>query len=80
MEVFGPSVVVEADEFYRSMAAIPASTIFATVKDVLTSNVPQDDCSPEDLFQLSYVFDRGAGFVDFLFPLLDLMSTLFIYL
>ena len=56
------------------MAGIPASTIFATVKDVLTSNVPQDDCSPEDLFQLSYVFDRGAVFVDFLFPLLDLMS------
>ena len=68
-----PSMAVVAGEFYGSMPAIPTSTIFATVEDVLTSNVPQDDCSPVDLSQLSY-FDRGAGFVDFLFLLLDLMS------
>ena len=74
VEVFGPSVDVVADEFYGSMAAISTSTIFPTVENVLASDVPQDDCSFEDLFQLSYVIDRGAGFVDSLFPLLDLMS------
>ena len=74
VEVFGPSVAVVADEFYGSMAAIPTSTIFAIVEDDLTNNVPQDDCSFEDLFQLRYVIDRDAGFVDSPFPLLDLLS------
>ena len=58
-----------ADEFYGPVAAV-----FTAVEDVFTSDVPQDDWSPEDLFQLGHVFDRGAGFVDFLMPLLDLMS------
>ena len=74
VEVFGPGVAVVADEFYGSMAAIPTSSIFATVLDTLASDVPQDDRSFEDLLQLDHVIDYGASFVDFLFPLLDLMS------
>ena len=64
VEIFGPGVAVVAYKFYDSMAAIPTSTIFATVEDVFTSNVPQDDCSFEDLFQLSYVIDRGSSLMD----------------
>ena len=63
MEVFGPSVAVVADEFYYAPDSVAASLVLATIVDVL-SNVPHDDCSFEDLFQLSYVIDRGAGFVD----------------
>ena len=53
------------DEFYYASDSVATSLVLAAVVDVLTSNVPQDDCSFEDLFQLSYVIDRGAGFVDF---------------
>ena len=74
VEVFGPSVAVVADEFYYASDSVATSLVLATVVDVLTSNVPQDDCSFEDRFQLSYIIDRGADFVDSLFPLLDLLS------
>ena len=57
-------MTVVVDEFYG-----PVSAVFISVEDVT-----QDDWSPEDLFQLSYVIDRSAGFVDSLFPLLDLLS------
>ena len=67
-------MAVVVDKFYYASDSVAASLVLATVEDVLTSNVPQDDCSFEDLFQLSYVIDRGAGFVDSLFPLLDLLS------
>ena len=69
VEIFGPGMAVVVDEFYG-----PVSAVFTAVEDVFTSNVPQDGWSQEDLFQLSYVIDRGAGFVDSLFPLLDLLS------
>ena len=39
----------------------PVSAVFTAVEDVFTSNVPQDDWSPEDLFKLSYVIDRGLS-------------------
>ena len=71
VEVSWPSVAVVADEFHRLPSAVPIS---AAVEYVFSSNVPQDDVSFEDLFQFSHVTDRGAGFVDSLFPLLDLMS------
>ena len=62
VEVFGPSVAVVADGFYG-----PVSAVFTAVEDVFTSDVPQDDWFFfEYLFQLSYVIDRGAGFVDYL--------------
>ncbi|MEW8688932.1 MAG: hypothetical protein AB2556_24195 [Candidatus Thiodiazotropha sp.] len=39
VKVFGPSVAVVADEFY----IYSTGPIFATVVDVLISNVPQDN-------------------------------------
>ena len=64
VEVFGPGVAVVVDELYGPMATIPTSTIFATVENVLNSNVPQDDCSFEDLFQFSHGVNRGSGLTD----------------
>ena len=61
VEVFGPGMAVVVDEFYGS---IFSRLIFTAVEDVFTSNIPQDDCSFGDLFQLSYGIDRGAGLVD----------------
>ena len=61
VEIFGPGMAVVVDEFYGSIFSRP---IFTAVEDVFTSNIPQDDCSFEDLFQLSYGIDRGTGFVD----------------
>ena len=70
VEVFGPGAAVVVDEFYGSMAASPTSTLFATVEDVLTSNVPQDDCSFEDLFQFSHGVSRGSSLTDPPLPIL----------
>ena len=70
VEVFGPGVAVVVDEFYGSMAAIPTSTIFATVEDVITSNVPQDDYAFEDLFQFSHGVNRGSSLTDPPLPIL----------
>ena len=68
-------MAVVVDESYYASDSVATSLVLATVVDVLTSNVPQDDCSFEDLFQLSYVIDRDAGFRRLsLFPLLDLLS------
>ena len=64
VEIFGPGMAVVVDESYYASDSVATSLVLATVVDVLTSNVPQDDCSFEDLFQLSYVIDRDAGFVD----------------
>ena len=52
VEIFGPGVAVVVYKFYDSIFSRP---IFAAVEDVFTSNVPQDDWSPEDLLQLSHV-------------------------
>ncbi|MEW8688905.1 MAG: hypothetical protein AB2556_24060 [Candidatus Thiodiazotropha sp.] len=63
-------MAVVADEFYGPMVAIAYSTIFATVEDVLSSDIPQDDCSFEDRLKLNHINNGGAGFVDTLFPFL----------
>ena len=73
VEVFGPSVAVVADEFYYASDSVAASLVLAAVVDVLTSNVPEDDCSFEALLQPSHIVNRGAGFADPLLPLLDLL-------
>ena len=61
VEIFEPGMAVVVDEFYGLIFSRP---IFTAVEDVFTSNIPQDDCSFEDLFQLSYGIDRGTGFLD----------------
>ena len=66
VEIFGPGIAVVADELYGSMPR----PIFAAVEDVFTSNVPQDDWSPEDLLQFSHIINRGSGLMDPLLPIL----------
>ena len=60
VKIFGPGVAIVADEFYGSMPR----PIFAAVEDVFTSNVPQNDCSFEDLLQLSHVVNRGSSLMN----------------
>ena len=60
VEIFGPGMAVVAYKFYGSMAR----PIFAAVEDVFTSNVPQDDWSPEDLLQFSHIVNRGSSLID----------------
>ena len=46
VEVFGPGVTIVDDEFYFLP---PTALVFIAVVDVFTGDVPQDDCSFEDL-------------------------------
>ena len=72
MEVFGPGVTIVDDEFYcRPSTAL----VFSAVVDVFTGDVPQDDCSFEDLFQFSNVVNGCTAFVNsLLLPLYFLPS------
>ncbi len=74
VEVFRPGVAVVDDEFYWSIYMNSTSFIFTTVVDVLASNVPQDDCPLENLFQFRHIINGGAGCVDSLLPLLYFLA------
>ena len=73
VEAFWPSVAIVADEFYYASDSVAASLVLAAVVDVLACHVPEDNCSFEALLQPSHIVNRGAGFVDPLLPLLDLL-------
>ena len=65
MEVFGPGVTIVDDEFY----CLPSTVlVFSAVVDVFTGDIPQDDWSFEDLFQLSHVVNGCTAFVNSLLP------------
>eukprot|EP00061_Rhincodon_typus_P018089 g47112.t1 len=73
VEVFGPGVAVVDDELNIRTTRL----VFATVVDVCTGDVFQDDRPPKDLLKLSHIICRGARVMDPLFPLLDfLLNTI----
>ena len=69
-KIFRPSVAIVVDKFYWPMAT---SAVFSTVTYITARNILQDNCSFEDLFQISNIFHRVSMFVNLCLPHLYLL-------
>ncbi|KAJ7374350.1 hypothetical protein OS493_007439 [Desmophyllum pertusum] len=67
VEVFGPCVGFVADEFYFCPSTC---LVFATVVDVLTGYVSQNNCPHDNFLEVNKRRRMCPGFVDSLLPLL----------
>ena len=56
------------------LTPLPAPLVLSALVDVLTSDIPQDDCSVEDFLQVDNVHNSYTAFVDSLLLLLYLLS------